>query len=187
MGGVLSQKDSQGRLKPIAYFFSGLNPAQRQYAAGEIECWAIIAMSRKFNDYIKAARKVYFVTDHNPLHWLRKQRDPRGKFARWIQELESLDYEVVYTKGNLNNAADFLFRIESDIDSQVNNEFEYFERFVYHLTMSYPELVEMIEKEQLKDQAIKYAREQVLEVGNASRGRYTYNLGTTSVLTLSVG
>ena len=65
-----------------------------------------------------------------------------------------MDYEIVYTKGNLNNAADFLSRIESDIDSQVNNEFEYFERFVYHLTMSYPELVEMIEKEQLKDQAI---------------------------------
>ena len=122
VGGVLSQKDSQGRLKPIAYFSSGLNPAQRQYAAGEIECWAIIAMSRKFNDYIKASSKVYFVTDHNPLHWLRKQRDPRGKFARWIQELESLDYEIVYTKGNLNNAADFLSRIESDIDSQVNND-----------------------------------------------------------------
>ena len=137
-------------------------------------------MSRKFNDYIKAARKVYFVTDHNPLHWLRKQRDPRGKFARWIQELESLDYEIVYTKGNQNNAADFLSRIESDIDSQVNNEFEYFERFVYHLTMSYPELVEMIEKEQLKDQAIKYAREQVSEVGYASRGRYNYQHLTIS-------
>ena len=71
----------------------------------------MIAASRKWKKYLQAATKVYLVTDHNPLVWLRRQADPRHKFARWIMELESLIYEVVYKRGNMNAAADCLSRM----------------------------------------------------------------------------
>ena len=71
VGGVLSQRNSEGDLKPIAYFSSGLSLAQRRYSAGDIECWALIATARKFSNYFKGACKIYFATDHNPLVWLR--------------------------------------------------------------------------------------------------------------------
>ena len=32
-----------------------------------------------------------------------EQRDPRCKFARWIQELEGLDYEIQYVQGTNNS------------------------------------------------------------------------------------
>ena len=133
VGGVLSQLDNDNRLRPLAYFSTGLNQSQRKYSAGEVECWALIAVSRKFRDYLKAACKTIFLSDHNPLQWLRKQRDPRNKFARWILELEELDYEIRYVKGINNTAADFLSRMDCEVDNQVNKESEFIDRFVYNI------------------------------------------------------
>ena len=65
--GVLSQLDTNTRLRPLGYFSTGLNQSRRKYSAGEIECWALIAPSRKFRDYLKAACKTIFLSDHNPL------------------------------------------------------------------------------------------------------------------------
>ena len=86
--------------------------------------------------------------------------------------LDCLDYEVLYTKGAENKVADFLSRIESDTDEKVNDEVEQFERFIYDLPSSGPELVQLIREEQLKDQAIMFARDQVLKFGFVSKGRY---------------
>ena len=80
---------------------------------------------------MNAAPQVILVSDHNPLTWLRRQQDPRRKFARWIAELESLNYTVVYRKGTKHAAPDFLSRLESNVDSGVNDENEFFERHVY--------------------------------------------------------
>ena len=76
VGGVLSQRDDKGGLRPIAFFSSGLTAAQRNYFAGELECWALIAASRKFRKYLQAAPSIRFLSDHYPLIWLRRQKDP---------------------------------------------------------------------------------------------------------------
>ena len=49
-------------------------------------------------------------SDHNPLVYLRDQKDPRGKFGRWIMELEEFDYEIKYIPGPKNVKADALSR-----------------------------------------------------------------------------
>ena len=84
-----------------------------------------------------------------------------------------MDYEVLYTKGTENKVADFLSRIESDTDSNVNDEVEHFERMVYHLPSPKPDLAQLIRKEQSKDQGIIFARDQVLRFGRVSKGRYS--------------
>ena len=38
-------------------------------------------------------------------------KDSRGKIARWVMELNALDYEIRYIKGNDNCAVDALSRI----------------------------------------------------------------------------
>ena len=82
IAGVLSQKDKRtGQLRPIDYFSSSLSPAQRNYSAGQLEAWALVAACRKWNVYLRGSEKVELITDHNPLRWLRKQRDPRHTFA----------------------------------------------------------------------------------------------------------
>ena len=57
-------------------------PSEEKYAAGELETWGIVVAFRKWRTYLRAANKIVVVTDHNPLTWLRRQKDPRNKFAR---------------------------------------------------------------------------------------------------------
>ena len=100
VGRTLSQlnKDRQ-ILQPVGYFSSSLDRHQRNYSPGERECWALIACTRKWRTYCQAAAKLCLITDHNPLKWLREQKDPCGKYARWIVELEALPYKIISQNG----------------------------------------------------------------------------------------
>ena len=82
VGGVLSQEDFLGRRRPIAFFSSKLDRAQRNYSATELETFAVVAATRKWRKYLEAAGRVIIFSDHNSLQWLRRQPDPRGKFSR---------------------------------------------------------------------------------------------------------
>ena len=74
--------------------------------------------------------------DHNPLVWLRQKRDPRGKFASWLLELEGLNNVVRYRRGVDNMAADYLSRSATTYDAEVNDEVENLERHVYPIRNS---------------------------------------------------
>ena len=176
VGGILSQEgDAGSKLRPIAYFSSGLTPAQKNYSAGEIECWALIASSRKFRKYLQAAPSIRFVSDHNPLVWLRQQKYPRGKFARWIQELEMFNYKIEYVKGVENASADYLSRMDSIIDWEVNDDHEFFERHIYW-SHPEPEIREKMKYDQ-KDEVVSDAIKQLKESNGVSRGQFKNQLG----------
>ena len=123
-GGVLSQEDHSGKLRTISFFSSILNESQRKYIVGEKGAWAIVAASRKFSKYLQAAGQVIISSDHNPMVWLRQKRDPRGKFARWLLELEAINYVVKYRRGVDNLAADYLSRSATTYDGRVKDEIE---------------------------------------------------------------
>ena len=78
-----------------------------------------------------------FLSDHNPLRWLRMQKDPRNKFSRWIQELEAIKYEIQYVRGEENAAADYLSRLPSEIDQNVNDDVDHFERHLFPVSDQY--------------------------------------------------
>ena len=81
--------------------------------------------------YLRASPKIYLITDHNPLQWLRKQRDPRHTFARWLMELEELPYQILYRPGRNNQLPDLLSRTPNmPLDPDVNDE-DKFEDKIY--------------------------------------------------------
>jgi len=49
------------------------------------------------------------ITDHKPLTWLHKLKDP-SRLARWRIKLAEYDYEIVYKPGKINANADALSR-----------------------------------------------------------------------------
>ena len=74
---VLSQVDAaSGNLRPIRYFSSALTAAQRNYSEAQLDAWALVAPARKWAVYLRAAPEVVFLTDHCPLQWLRRRKDP---------------------------------------------------------------------------------------------------------------
>ena len=176
VGAVLMQRNKESKLMPIAFSSSGLTNSQKNYSAGELECWALIAASRKFRKYLQAADKIHFISDHNPLSWLRRQKDPRHKFARWIQELESFDYEVEYIKGASNYVADYLSRLQSEVDPEVNDEEEFFERHVFSIAEEKLD-GQRIRECQESDPATSFALEQLEAGGVILQGRFKHQRG----------
>ena len=160
-----------GRLRPLGYSPSGLTQAQKNYSAGELECWALIAAARKWRYYLQAACKVVFLSDHNPLRWLRGQKDPRHKFSRWIQELEAIDYEIHYVRGKENAAADYLSRLSREVDLNVNNDFDHFERHLFPIS-DCRHLISRIREGSRVDKAISLMLDQLENGGVIHTGRF---------------
>ena len=78
IGGVLAQEGPLKSLRPISFFSSTLDEAQKRYSVGEKEAWAIVAATRKFSKYLQAAEQVIISSDHNPLVWLRQKETLEG-------------------------------------------------------------------------------------------------------------
>jgi len=108
IGGVLSQKHDNGDL-PIAYASRVLNPAEGNYSTIEKELLAITYCTNHFRPYLYG-RKFTLITDHQPLTWIHKVKDPTSRLMRWRLKLEEYDYEVTYKCGTMNKNADALSR-----------------------------------------------------------------------------
>ena len=180
IGAVLAQEDDKGKMRPISFASSTLDRAQRNYSTGEREAWAIVVATRRWRKYLQAADQVIIWSDHNPLEWLRKQKDPRGKFARWILELEPLNYIIRFRRGLDNLAADRLSRSATQYDFTVNDETEFFERHVYTILEDTKIQIFSIDstaftgkllREQARDPIIRDTIEQLNLTGKVEKGQ----------------
>ena len=109
VGGVLSQMNSDNQLHPVAYMSIALKPSEQNWCPHSKEAYALLLATRDWHVYL-AGQKFVLNSDHNPLVHLREKKDPRGKFANWLTELEEYDYTVKYLPGRLNIKADPLSR-----------------------------------------------------------------------------
>ncbi|GBP32232.1 Retrovirus-related Pol polyprotein from transposon 17.6 [Eumeta japonica] len=106
LGAVLSQNQH-----PIAYASRTLNETERRYNTTEKELLAVLWACQHFRPYIYG-RKFNLETDHQPLTWLSKLKEPNAKLTRWRLRLQEYDYDIKHTKGRENKVADALSRIE---------------------------------------------------------------------------
>ena len=85
--------------------------------------YAIIFAVKHFRPYV-FGQKFKLVTDHRPLVWLIRLKDPtmESRLARWKIKLQEYDYEIVYKRGRVNANADALYRnpvkLEREIEPQ---------------------------------------------------------------------
>ena len=105
---VLTQKQN-GRECALGYASRKLNSAERNYSVPEREALAVVWGISHFRPYLYGQRFTIF-TDHQPITFLKTVKDPKGRFARWLQELSGYDYEIKYKPGRMHADADALSR-----------------------------------------------------------------------------
>jgi len=102
-----------GSERVVGYGSRKLNAAEQNYNVTEREALAVVWGMKHFRPYLYGQRfKV--LTDHRPITFLKTMKDPKGKFARWLQEVSSYDYDISYRPGTAHRDADALSRIPSE-------------------------------------------------------------------------
>ena len=120
VGGVLSQEDHQGSLRPVAFFSRKLegSPGKGQvgWSIREKETYAIVLMLLKFRSWVASSQiKIKVLTDHESLqHWhtedLNKMIGSVARRGRWHEFLSQFNLEIVYVPGKEHKVSDALSR-----------------------------------------------------------------------------
>ena len=93
VGAVLSQLDSKGCDRPVAYFSRKLLPREQRYSTVEQECLAIKLGVEAFKVYL-IGRHFIVQTDHRSLKWLNRLKENNSRLTRWSLALQPFSFTV---------------------------------------------------------------------------------------------
>ena len=108
IGAVLSQT-YDGKERVVAYASRALSKAEKRYSVTRRELLAVVTFIRHFKYYLYG-RRFLLRTDHGSLRWLCNFKEPEGQVARWLDILNTYDFEVQHRPGTKHHNADALSR-----------------------------------------------------------------------------
>lgn len=107
---VLSQ-EYNGKEFPVAFASRQFNQAELNYSTVERELAAVVFGISYFRNYLYG-RVFLIITDHAPLRWLLKMKNPtNSRLARWSILLQDFEYDIVHRPGRIHSNVDALSRI----------------------------------------------------------------------------
>ena len=109
VGAVLSQLDSHGAERPVAYYSRKLLTRETKYTITELECLAIVNAVKHFDVYLTGTH-FKIVTDHKALNYLKTMKNGGARLNRWILALQPFSFTTEYRPGKDNSNADGLSR-----------------------------------------------------------------------------
>jgi len=109
IGGVLYQRDEEGKEHPIWYGSRVLTPTEQKYSTTEREMLAVYTWIRYWKAYLWG-RPFTVYTDHSPLTGIKTNKDITGRLTNMILKLQEYDFEMIYLPGRKNVVADALSR-----------------------------------------------------------------------------
>jgi len=111
IGAVLSQRDEEGRLHPVAFHSRKFQPAEINYEIHDKELLAIVDAFKHWRRYCEGAtNQVQVFSDHQNLEYFTTTKILNRRQARWAQELAGIDFRIYYRPGSRNGKPDALSR-----------------------------------------------------------------------------
>ena len=126
LGAILSQKQQDGLVHPVAYASRALLPAERNYSISELETLAVVWAIQYFHAYLYG-HQVTVITDHSAVKAILQTPSPNGKHARWWTKIFSSGVgkvDIVYRPGKDNGGADALSRNPLPFDGEVDDQLQ---------------------------------------------------------------
>ena len=120
-GAYLAQQQGDGH-RVIGFASMTFTPAQMEYHTLERELSALRWGVKTFKPFLYGIQFILY-TDHQPLIHLNNMKLICSRLARTVQELSEYNFEIRYTPGHLNCAADALSRLNykvPDYDQSMN-------------------------------------------------------------------
>lgn len=121
----------------VSYFAKTLTSAQKNYSTTDRELLAAYLSIMEYKHFLWGKRFT-LVTDHAPLSLLKSHKDPHHRLARWVAELGSFTFDVVYKAGSTHVDADCMSRLapyqSADDDVVIRQPFEEIVRLMQHVS-----------------------------------------------------
>ena len=114
-GGVLSQHDDNGDLRPCAYFSKKNLPAECNYDIHDKELLAVIRCLEEWDAELRSVKSFTILTDHKNLEHFMKVRRLNERQMRWAEILARYCFNLSYRPGTLASRPDALSRREQDL------------------------------------------------------------------------
>jgi len=103
IGAVLSQRDDEGRLHPVAFHSRKFQPMEINYEIHDKELLAIVDAFKHWRRYCEGAiHQVQVFLDHQNLEYFTTTKVLNRRQARWAQELAGIDFQIYYRPGSRN-------------------------------------------------------------------------------------
>lgn len=94
---------------PVSFMSHRPSEAENNWDTGDQELLGFIVALREWDVYLRG-RKFEFHKDHEPIRYLQSKARLIGRKERWLDELQSYDYDVIHIPGKQNVVADALSR-----------------------------------------------------------------------------
>eukprot|EP00833_Pecoramyces_ruminatium_P002480 jgi/Orpsp1_1/1176512/evm.model.c7180000057878.1 len=111
VGSILSQKDENNVLHPVAYFSRSLHDAELNYSITDKELLAIRSAFINWRHLLLGAKhKVTVYTDHRNLLYTLGGKIGNQRQHRWHLFFQEYDFQLIYRQGRKNGKPDSLSR-----------------------------------------------------------------------------
>jgi len=111
IGAILSQRDEEKRLHPVAFHSQKFTPVEINYKIHDKELLAIVDAFKHWRRYCEGAtHQVQVFSDHQNLEYFTTTKVLNRRQARWAQELAGVYFRIYYRPGTQNGKPDALSR-----------------------------------------------------------------------------
>lgn len=147
-----------GVLKPVAYFFRKMNPAECNYMIYDKELLAIINSFENWRPELAGAHEeVKVLSDHQNLEYFMSTKELNRRQVRWAELLSEFNFKIKFRPGKQGAKPDALTRRSQDLPKEADDERTKYQKQV------------VLKPEQLDDEIVKSLQLNSLEPGPEDR------------------
>ncbi|QRW25688.1 Retrotransposable element Tf2 protein [Rhizoctonia solani] len=125
-GAILSQRNPEGKLAPVAYLSKSLSPAEKNYNIFDKELLAVIRAFKEWRHLLEGSElPVQVLMDHKNLEYFSTSQTLNKCQIRWANFLVNYNFQIIYRPGAQNKKADILLQrynlvpLEGGVENQV--------------------------------------------------------------------